>query len=236
MENIPTPRPRSLPRRNIGFMGSISTVLLRPGVFFRNLTPSPNDRQWLWAGLLIVGLAGLAAVRREAVMAASAADFAFSGVSSPNTISTTLTTALIAASGLIVGWVIQSLLLVEVWLFRGMRPHVGLNLRVAIWASVPLGLMAAVQIAYYAVQGLPGEPGLVGLMLEWPGYISASPVLQAVLKAFAAHFTLFWLWQMLLLYLGALHTLRGKWWSSLLVVVAWIMVQILMPALITFYN
>jgi hypothetical protein len=43
--------------------------------------------------------------------------------------------------------------------------------------------------------------------------------------------TLFWLWGLLLLYIGARQALRGRWWASLLVVFAWVAVVVVTPVL-----
>ena len=59
---------------------------------------------------------------------------------------------------------------------------------------------------------------------------------QTVLLTFAAQFTLFWLWNLALLYLGGRHALNGRRVAALLVVVAWVLVLILVPSVLNQSN
>lgn len=152
-----------------------------------------------------------------------------SGAADGAGISSNWTTALIAASGMLVGWLIQALLLCEVTLFRGFAPRLGQNFQIAIWASVPLGLMAVIQMIYYAAGGVPGAPGLSGLAIEMPGFADFAPLAQALLIALASQITLFGVWSMILLYLGARQALRGHWLTSLVVIVAWVLLLVIAP-------
>jgi len=146
-------------------------------------------------------------------------------------VSTTWTTALVAAGALVAAWLLQALLLSEVSLFNGRAPQLGLNMQVAIYASVPLALMTGLQALYYTAGGAPGEPGLTGLVTEWTGFAAQTPFVQALLLSLASRLTLFWLWGLLLLYFGARYALRGRWWASLLVVFAWMAVVVVTPVL-----
>jgi len=146
-------------------------------------------------------------------------------------VSTTWTTALLAGGALVAAWLLQALLLSEVTLFNGRAPRMGLNLQVAVYAGVPLALMTGLQALYYTAGGKLGEPGLTGLVTEWTGFVNQTPFVQALLVSLASRLTLFWLWGLLLLYLGARHALRGRWWASLLVVFAWVAIVVVAPVL-----
>lgn len=139
------------------------------------------------------------------------------------------TTALIAASGVILGWLILSLLLCEVSLFNGKAPRLGANFQIAVWASVPIGLMAILQLIYLSAGGQSGQPGLSGLLAEWPVYQEMPVFLKSLMLSLASRFTLFWMWSLILLYTGARGVLTGRWWASLLVVLIWVVVLVVMP-------
>jgi hypothetical protein len=153
------------------------------------------------------------------------------GSTGSSNIAGTWTTALIAASGIVLGWVIQTALLAEVSLFRGFAPRLGRNLQIAIWSSVPLGLMAALQLLYYAAGGTTGAAGVSGLLSDWEGYGQLSPFAQAVLLSLTSRLTFFWVWSLVLIYIGARQALSGRWWSSLLVVIAWMVVVVVVPVI-----
>lgn len=144
-------------------------------------------------------------------------------------VSTTWTTAVIATGGLLLVWAVQAVLLSEVSLFNGRAPRLGLNFQVAIYASVPLALMTGLQALYFSAGGDPGEPGLTGLITDWSGFAAQTPFVQALLLSLTSRLTIFWLWGLLLLYLGARHALHGRWWASLLVVFAWVAVLVVTP-------
>ncbi|MBZ0308381.1 MAG: YIP1 family protein [Anaerolineae bacterium] len=146
-------------------------------------------------------------------------------------VSSTWTTALVAASGIILGWFIVTVLLSEVSLFNGRSPRMGQNFQIAIWSSVPIGLMAALQLVYYAAGGTAGQVGLSGLLTDWSGYADLSGFLKSLILSLATRMTLFWIWSLVLIYIGARHVLLGKWWASLLVVIAWSVLIIVLPVL-----
>lgn len=145
--------------------------------------------------------------------------------------STTVVTAVRAAGAILIAWVIQSFLLATVPAFNGKRPDLGRGFQVALWASVPLGLMCVVQLGFFAMGGKPGESGVVGVLKEWPGLADQTELGQKVLISLASMFTLFWVWNIVLLYVGARHALRGRWWASLLSVGLWVMAAALIPVI-----
>jgi hypothetical protein len=146
-------------------------------------------------------------------------------------ITQTWTTALIEASNMVVGWFILALLLCEVSLFKGVPPRIGYNLQIAIWASLPLGLMALLQLVYYQAGGPVREPGLLGLLNEWKPYATLPQFWRSVAVSVAVRATLFWLWSLVLIYFGARYALRGRTWTSALVVVMWAIILIVVPVL-----
>lgn len=148
---------------------------------------------------------------------------------SPN-VSRTVMTALLAAGGVVLTWFIQAVILSEVSLINGIRPSFGRNFQIAVWATVPLGVMLLIQQIYFAAGGEPGQMGLSLLLERWNGYATLSPFSRAVLMTLASNFTLFWLWSLILLYLGGRYVLNGKRAAVLLVVVVWVIISVLLPA------
>ena len=146
-------------------------------------------------------------------------------------VSETVMTALLAAGGVLLVWFIQAFLLCEVSLINGKRPSFGRNLQIAIWAAVPLALMLVVQQLYYGLGGHAGKQGLSLLLDHWAGYQTLPAFSQSVLMTLASNFTLFWLWSLILLYLGGRHVLNGRRAAVLLIVVIWMIVSAVLPAL-----
>lgn len=146
-------------------------------------------------------------------------------------LASTWTTALIAATKTLLGWGVLTLLLCEVSLLNGVIPRFGHNFQIAIWATIPLGMMAALQLLYYAGGGMPGQSGLAGLVGDIPGYESMATFFKSVFLSLASQLTVFWIWSMVLIYFGARFALHGKRWSSVLVVVIWVVVLVFTPVL-----
>jgi hypothetical protein len=196
------------------------TLLLRPIEFFRTLPNFADARHWVFAALFILVLAGVSAVQRHSLLNPLA--------ESSNTI-LNWNIALITASTFIISWIVQALLLSLVSLLKGSAPRLGLNLQIAIWAALPLGVMAGLQLLYYNAGGPIGEEGLLGLVNELPAFTSLSPFAQEAVAALAAQITIFWMWSLLLLYLGGRHTLDGGWLAVLFVVLAWVLLVMFVP-------
>lgn len=146
-------------------------------------------------------------------------------------ITSTWTTALISGSHIILGWFILTILLSEVPLFNGVSPSLGQNLQIAIWTSVPLGVMAGLQLVYFAAGGVPREAGLMGLLSYWEGYQQLPTFVQSLLMSLTSRLTIFWLWTLVLLYIAARNALRGKRWAVWLVIVMWVAVLVVVPVL-----
>lgn len=226
MSNL-TPQPqrvdRPFNRRRTGLWSKLRQVLLHPVVFFRSLTDADTARHWLWAALLILAVTGFAAVR----LTAPADEFAI-----PVPVGDQLETALIAASGIVLAWIGQAVVLMIVPLLSGKIPSFGLNFRVAIWASVPLGLLAVVQILYLSIGGQITSAGLTGLVVDLPGFMEQSTLTQNLLLSLAHQLTIFWLWNMALLFTGARQALNGRWWACALALILWLVIVITIPALL----
>jgi hypothetical protein len=139
--------------------------------------------------------------------------------------------ALLAAGGVILGWLIQSFMLCEVPMINGKRPSMGRNLQIAVWASLPLALMLVVQQIYFAIGGKPGQVGLSLLLQRWEGFAALPIFSQTVLMTLATNFTLFWLWNLVLVYFGGRYALNGKRAAVMLVVVMWVIIGAVLPAL-----
>jgi hypothetical protein len=137
---------------------------------------------------------------------------------------------ILGAGGSILGmWLLLTPLLAIVPFFNRTPPRWSRALKVAIWASVPLGLMALLQLVYYSAGGKAGEPGLVGIVDELPFYASLSAVQKSLVLSAASKVTLFHGWTLALMYLGARHTLRGKSAVAAVVIAVWLMLMVFLP-------
>ncbi|MCU0464652.1 MAG: YIP1 family protein [Anaerolineae bacterium] len=140
-----------------------------------------------------------------------------------------LTTALLVGADVVVGWTTLALILTVVPMFNGVAPKLGVGFQVAVWATVPLALMAVIQLLYYAGGGQPGAQGLAGLLPDLDFYNTMPPLLQAVTLSLAGKFTLFWVWSIALAYYGARHALDGKIYIVPVVIVIWVVAQVVLP-------
>jgi hypothetical protein len=89
--------------------------------------------------------------------------------------------------------------------------------------------MAALQLVFYAAGGKVGANGISGLLTDWEAYQTMSPFLRSLILSFASRLTFFWLWSLILIYVGARMTLQGKWYASVIVVIAWVVVLVVAP-------
>ena len=199
-------------RKPKGLFGRIQQLILQPILFFQTLPEAGESRSWLWAALLTLLLLGYAVVRNDTLLAEN------SGIE--NDVQTQLVLALSAAGAIVLGWIVQMLFLALVTMLQGQKPIWSLNLRIVIWASIPLLLMAIVQIAYMMIGGrLLDMASLADDALS-----SATPDnVFILLTHFFRQLTIFNLWRMVLFYLGATHSLNGsKWLAALLTVLSFI--------------
>lgn len=150
---------------------------------------------------------------------------------STSDISSTWVTALISAVTILVGWFILALILCEVPLFNGVRPSFNTNLQIAIWTTVPLGIMAGLQVIYMAGGGRITADGVSGLLAQWKTYETLSPFMRSVLLSLTSRLTVFWVWSLVLIYIGGRNALNGKAWAVALVVVMWVLILVFVPVL-----
>lgn len=246
-------------RRPRSMIGNVSAVLLQPVVFFRSL-PVSRHWLWVGLLMLIItgfsavhqpaleedtippgeapaivlppdasisgGMSGI----EGGFVASNSPGMGQSATPAPD-VSKTVMTALLAATGVLITWFIQALVLSEISLINGTRPSFGLNLQIAIWASVPLALMLVIQQLYFAAGGKPGMMGFSLVLERWAAFRTLPAFSQAVLTTLASNFTLFWLWNLGLLYIGGRVALGGKRAAVTLVIVAWVLIGALVPAL-----
>ena len=149
----------------------------------------------------------------------------------PSDITSTWVTALISATTILVGWFVLALILCEVPLFNGVRPSFSQNLQIAIWTTVPLGIMAGLQVIYLAAGGKVGAGGVAGLLDYWKSYNDLSPLLRSLLLSLTSRLTVFWIWTLLLIYIGGRRALNGKAWAVALVVMIWVLILVFVPVL-----
>jgi len=147
----------------------------------------------------------------------------------PSDITSTWVTALISATTILVGWFVLAVILCEVPLFNGVRPSFSQNLQIAIWTTVPLGIMAGLQVIYLAAGGKVGAGGISGLLDYWKGFNDLSPIVRSILLSLTSRLTVFWVWTLVLIYIGGRQALNGKPWAVALVVVVWVLILVLVP-------
>ena len=246
------PRRRMPYTRQRSLREQISMLILRPNAFFRAMPTGLQTRQWLWVAILVLVLISAAAVRQfELAEAPAPAAMDFSsepvfdgggmppdmgippggGDVAPQSSIQTWSAALIAGATLLLHWFVQALLLCGVTLFNGRAPRLGRNFQIAVWASVPLALMAVLQLVYFATGGQPGAAGLSGLLDALPDYATLPDILRAALISLAANTTIFWLWNMALLVIGARRVLRGNPAIVGLMLVSWVLLLTFVPVL-----
>ncbi len=240
--------PGNYRKRPAGLLTQMRMVLLQPGQFFR-FQVSDNSQHWLAAAFIILVLIGASAIRQQQLAPAAGSggitpstegsgpdNGTGTNVSPSDDISMVWKPALTAASEKILDWVLLSLMLFIVSLTRMQSPQFGQNLRIVIWASVPLGLMAALQLLYYASGGQPGQSGLSGLVTKLPGFGNLPSLAQILLTSLSSHVTLFWLWSLVLVYLGARYTLGGIPIVIVSVLVLWIAWLVVLPVAVNSLN
>ncbi len=157
----------------------------------------------------------------------------FGGGGTPTATDTTsqVTTA-VTAGALIVGlWGAQALLLLLVPMLNGRAPSFSRGFQVAVWASVPLVLMLIVQAVYHSAGGVGDAPGVSALLTRWDEYEMQSADVQWLLMSAASQVTIWRLWALGLLYLGAREALHGHRLSVLLVCALWIGIAVVAPVM-----
>ncbi|MCU0481722.1 MAG: YIP1 family protein [Anaerolineae bacterium] len=139
------------------------------------------------------------------------------------------TIALIEATKLVLMWAVLSVMLIVVPMFNGKPPQIGENVQIAVYASLPLGVMGALQLIFIAAGGVMGKSGLSGLVDEIPAYATADPFAQSLMLSAASQTTLFMLWSLTMIYYGGRKVLNGNRLVVMLVIVAWVALLIITP-------
>jgi hypothetical protein len=129
-------------------------------------------------------------------------------------------------------WLGQAVLLSLVPMLRGFKPQFSRALQIAVWATIPLAIMLILRQIFFAAGGTGGMTGLSLLLTRWSGYASLPTLAQRVLATFMSNLSIFWVWGLLLLYFGAHEALRGRRWTAIVVIVMWIAVSTVVPALV----
>jgi len=227
---------------------------MQPRTFFHEL---PRTQHWLFVAMLILLVVGLSTSNQQtgtfttAVVIQNVQAPAFDRVAlesadegtSPVSLSTTTTdstdetptimTALLAATDLLVIWTGQALLLCLVTMARGYTPNLGRSFQIAVWASLPLALMLILRQLFFTSGGEGGTLGLTVLLDYWDRYGDLSVGMQNAIATFTSNLTLFWVWNIALLYLGARYALGGKRPIVILILVLWIIISTGVPAFIS---
>jgi hypothetical protein len=146
-------------------------------------------------------------------------------------VNATLMAALLTACGVLAMWGGQTMLLCWVTMLNGYSPNIGRSLQVSVWASLPLALMLVLRQVSFAMGGSGGSVGLSLLLTQWNSYARLPEFVQRALAVFMSNMTLFWLWNLVLLFLGARYALGGNRLSVMLVIVVWMITASIIPAL-----
>ncbi len=252
-QKIVTPVSRNTPRHPRGLVGQMRAVLLQPELFFRTL-PTSTSQYWLLVAFVILALVSLSRIQQLGLASTSgsatfsaqtntgSADGSIGSSTDSGTGSSTLSDgsdssniaatwqpALSASSELIINWLALSILLCVIPLSKGRWPRFGQSLKISVFASLPLALMSALQLLYYRSGGQPGKPGLSGFVSTISTWHSLSPFVQALLLSLSAYVTIFWLWNLILLYIAARNALGGRRLLGVLIVVLWMAWLVIIP-------
>lgn len=153
----------------------------------------------------------------------------------PADVGSTWVLGLRAGANLVLEWFILTLILSLVPMLSGRAPNTALAWRVAIWASLPLGLMSLLQWVYWGAGGSTGQAGISGLLEVWQGYMELPFISRQIVFILASKLTLFWLWSLWLVKVGARQSLKGGRLSTYLALSLWLIVQVglaLLPSLL----
>lgn len=203
------------PYRRRSLFAALSMVILRPVQFFRELPAPSTTRQWLFMAMLLLALAAFTANYINPIK--------------PETTQDQWTAVLLTLAQVLAMWFGVAVVLMLVSLFQGKRPRFGHNLQLAIWASVPLGVMAVLQIIYVASGGVINSRGIARVISTTEAYTSWSPMVQQLALSLAMHTHLFTVWHLVLLFIGARQSLGGRRVIIGLVLLVWVLVAVVVP-------
>lgn len=239
-----------------GFFSEILTLIAHPIVFFTELGSRRSSPHTLWIAILILLVMSVAVLQIRAGVDVAQPDVIDGGgggfppfdstpfdpgfppdggmnptVSAPNDPTANWTVVLTTIFKQVVQWGVLMLLLSLVTLASGYMPPFGKNMEIAILASVPLALLAGLQLVFISGGGTITASGFSGFLDDWVTFAMLDLRLQSVVHAFAEQFTLFWLWGIWLLYVGMRFTLHGKRLIVLFTVVIWVTLSGLVSSL-----
>jgi hypothetical protein len=213
-------------RKTKGFFAQVQQVILHPVAFFESLPEQAESRTWLMAAFLILLLIGYSAVQQAAAVPE---DFS---MSSSNPVQQQVITGLMAAFGLILAWLVQAALLIPVAILSKRKTNFALNLHIAIWSSLPFAILAMIQIAYLWAGGPIGGAGLAPAISSVMSYETLSSAWGIFLLNLAEQFTLFGLWNLALLYLGARHSIKGNLGIVLAFLLIWVFLLLMVTTVV----
>ena len=250
-QHIATPdffNDNDLPPR--GFLGDIIAVITRPIEFFMTFDVQRMSKHTLWMALLILVIVAANTLQMRAPAEDSApqdinvppvmdgemfgeegmpfdpsmmgGNIGGEGTSEADDPAADWTTALSAIAAQLLQWGVLTLLLSAVTMFKGHSPRFGVNLQIVVWATLPLALMALLQLAFLAGGGSIQAEGFSGLLSEWPAFADMNIYLRSFIYALASLLTVFWIWNLALIYLGSRLILRGNPLIVLMVLAAWV--------------
>ena len=145
----------------------------------------------------------------------------------------TLMNALLAATGVLIVWFCQAVMLTLISMLSGYFPRMAKSFQIAIWASLPLAIMLILRNIHYASGGAGGSLGLSLLLESWGDYAALPVYGQRTIAVFLSNLTLFWLWNLMLLYFGARYALGGRRFVIVFVLAVWIALSTILPAFLS---
>jgi hypothetical protein len=219
------------PPRGPNLIALLAGIWFRPGRTLRAVAAGPA---WLWSipffialalavGLAFAGAPAQGARQRERSQAQMEARLqelppemrdsppeGFTDVPEPSRVLTLWVPLVIAAAGILLGWLLRAALLHLSSMALGGRQSFGAVYRASAWASFPLLLRSAVQLIYLLVGGrLIDGAGLSGLLAAAPaaagGVTQAVPSIPAILLSRVDFYTI---WYVILL--GVAVAAAGK--------------------------
>ena len=218
------------PPRSPNLLALLAGIWFRPGRTLRAVAAGPA---WLWTIPFLIALAlavGLAfasepardALQRERSQAQMEARLQelppemresppeeFTDVPEPSRVLTLWVPLVIAAAGILLGWLLRAALLHLSSMALGGRQSFGAVYRASAWASFPLLLGSAVQLLYALVGGgMIAGAGLSGLLAAAPaadGVAQTAPSIPAILLS---RVDLYTIWYVILL--GVAVAAAGK--------------------------
>ena len=224
-----------LPSR--GIHNDLIAVILHPISFFKVLRRRQNSHTFLVAVLVLISMVVFSLQMTPSTSTTDTASgfdapidsFPIDPIpSDPNSLTTNddstvmWVTALTTISIQAMSWSALTLWLALVTMFNSHKPRLGKNLEIIIWASVPIALMAILQTVFIFAGGTISSAGFSGFLDEWTRFAEYSIFLQSWLYALASQITIFWLWHLGLLYVGARYVLGGKRSIVLFTIISWI--------------